>query len=391
MRQYIEVPIPSSVQSQLGRVRVRSHQAQAPPGTYSYQQDASRVGISDIPLNNARPVVKLPLPLQKLTPGYGSAHAAGDVEGKRVFKYTCDDVKFIVLCPDNPKHHKILAKYCCHRPGCPVCWTGWASNASKDAAARIEGYRDAHGTQRRPRHISFSPPPGTITELQDLLKQTNRIMKKVGVEAAAAIPHPYRLVKGDDDGRRDLKSRANRYREALDSPEWRTKVRFSPHVHAMIYGPLPDADEFARMTGGWVYRNHEKDDGRRGRLGDELEATIYYLLTHAWAHGNNAVVRYWFGMSTRKLGKSLGEPYFETEQCPVCKVDCVKVPPDIVQYDGTVIYVYQNLHNAPPATRKIKTWTFFVRSASSPPAGPSAKSRSIWGPAGCPAEQCVLL
>lgn len=46
----------------------------------------------------------------------------------------------------------------------------------------------------------------------------------------------------------------NRYREVLNQPDWRNKVKFSPHSHLMAKGYLEDADEFFKRT-GWIYRN----------------------------------------------------------------------------------------------------------------------------------------
>jgi hypothetical protein len=139
-----------------------------------------------------------------------------------------------------------------------------------------------------------------------------------------------------------------------------------------VYGPLPNSEEFEEKT-GWTYTNHEEDRGSRGRLGAELRATIYYLLSHAWVQGNNAVVRYWFGMSTRTLGKLEGEPYIKTEPCPVCKAACVQVPPDIVTDEGRVISFYQDIHNAPVHYVKVKTWEYIVRVKAPPP----SKSRPL--------------
>lgn len=318
-------------------------------------------GYPDIQPNN-------PLPRLKFTPGYGSPHPA------------CGDVRFKVVCPEDIKHYSRLARYNCHRPACPTCWPGWAARAADDAAGRIEGYRLATGTDYKPRHISFSPPPGTVQDLQDLIDQGNHVMRRFGIQAACVIPHPYRLKHGGpaaDSEEIPTRTWSNRYTEALDSPTWRDRVRFSPHIHAMVYGPLPNSEEFEEKS-GWTYTNHEEDRGSRGRLGAELRATIYYLLSHAWVQGNNAVVRYWFGMSTRTLGKLDGEPYIKTEPCPVCKAACVQVPPDIVTVEGRVIPVYQDIHNAPVHVVKVKTWEYIVRAKAPPPSNHGSLAGARW-------------
>jgi len=315
------------------------------------------VGITDVKPNNPphqtrkTPKNRIKPPHQKYTPGYMASANSG----------RCGEVLHQVLCPEDPAHFHELHSYTCHRPACPECWTSWASRAASDAADRIEAYGRLN-RGRTPRHISFSPRPGEYgpDDLARMLEDLNRVLRRFGCEAAACIPHPYRLAGDAPDDEPD-KSRTNRYRAALDSPDWRDLVSWAPHVHCMIYGPLPSSDVFEDKT-GWVYRNHEKDTkAARGRSGDELKGTLYYLLTHAWVLGNNAVVRYWFGMSTRKLGRVEDAPQYEDVICPVCKACCVKAPPDIRQFDGTYAGFYQDLHNAPKATVMRRRFRFFMR------------------------------
>lgn len=325
-----------------------SHAPPAPLGAGLAQWGVER-GYPDVKPNN---VIHVEKPHhQKVTPGYMShANTA-----------RCGEVLHQVICPDDPEHFRELHSYSCHRPACPECWPSWCKRAAEDASARVEAYGRLNGG-RTPRHIAFSPPPGRYgpDDLRVMLEELNQVLRKVGVEASAAIPHPYRLVDGDNDDEPD-KPRSNRYREALDAPDWRERVYWSPHVHCLVYGPLPSSDDFEKKT-GWVYRNQERGPGsRRGRRGDELTGTIYYLLTHAWVLGNNAVVRYWFGMSTRKLGRVEDAPVYEEVICPVCKACCVKAPPDIRQSDGSYVGFYQDLHNAPKATVLRRRFRFFMR------------------------------
>jgi len=317
-------------------------------------------GYPDVKPNNtpppARNTPKKPIraPPQQVTPGYmNHANTA-----------RCGEVLHQVICPEDPAHFRELHSYSCHRPACPECWPSWCKRAAEDASARIEAYGRLNGG-RTPRHIAFSPKPGVYgpDDLRVMLEDLNQVLRKFGIEAAASVPHPYRLlVDGDADSDDEPdKPRANRYREALEAPDWRERVCWSPHVHCIVYGPLPDSKEFEKKT-GWVYRNQERGPGsRRGRAGDELTGTIYYLLTHAWVLGNNAVVRYWFGMSTRKLGRVEDAPQYEDVICPVCKACCVKAPPDIRQSDGTYAGFYQDLHNAPKATVMRRRFRFFMR------------------------------
>lgn len=328
----------------------------------------AKSGYPDIQPNN-------PFLRRVLTPGHGEQHPA------------CGDVRFKVQCPEDIKHYTRLARYNCHRPACPICWPGWAARAADDAASRIEGYQSAVGRAASPRHVTFSPPPGSITTLEDLYDRGNRALRSVGIEAAMVVPHPYRLRRTTADTPEPvpLRSWGNRYTEALSTATWRDRVDFSPHLHAIVYGPLPDPETFQKRT-GWVYRNH--DQHGPGRSGDELRGTIYYLLSHAWVNGNNAVVRYWFGMSTRKLARIPGETYKEPEPCPVCKASCVVTPPDSIQPDGTAVPFYQDIRNAPVYYVKVKTWEYIVRPVFPAVAGRpgiSARALLIWGPEGPPA------
>jgi hypothetical protein len=285
---------------------------------------------------------------EKLTPGNRPEQATAK----------CGEVLFQIVCPDHPDD-KHLRSYACHGASCPICWESWASRAAEDAASRIEGFQSITGSAD-PRHISFSPPPGRYGkgDREKMTQDLNHLLKAYGISAMVAIPHPYRLIRGDDDDVPE-ESRSNRYRRALDSPSWFNKVYTSPHLHGFVFGSLPPFEEFQAVT-GWVYRNHDSVGG--GRSGDSLRATLYYLLTHAWVNGNARVVRYWFGISTRRMGRVEMPAVYETVECPVCKAPMVKIPPDRYTVEGVLIVVFQDLHNAPKATIKRKQWQYYLKS-----------------------------
>lgn len=314
----------------------------------------------------------------KLTPGYGDAHAK------------CGEVRFKILCPQNPKHHARFANYNCHRAACPTCWPGWAGRAADDTVSRVEGYRDAHRSQYLPRHVSIHPPQGLIVPgddaLQQLYDEGRKIAAVLGLTAAAAIPHPYRLNKDTRDAVEAAAAgnNLNRYEWALSQPNWPDLVHFSPHLHLIAYGPLMDADAFHKMT-GWTYRNHD-GDGDVGRSGTDLRRTVYYLLTHAWVLGNHRIVRYWLGMSTHRLACIDAGYAVKTEPCPVCACDMVKTPPDVTWDDGTVHHFYQDLHTAPIHTTKVRLYIYEVRVKGRPKRARSCSQAAlaIWGPAGPP-------
>jgi hypothetical protein len=117
----------------------------------------------------------------------------------------------------------------------------------------------------------------------------------------------------------------------------------------MAYGTLPPSDKVEKST-GWVYVNYDEDGP--GRSGDELKKTLFYLLSHAWVRDNERSVRYWFGLSSRRLGCTQTTDK-EAVPCPVCKVHTVTTPPDARLVDGRISHFYQDLHNAPTYYRKV--------------------------------------
>lgn len=362
---------------------------QSPPGgAVLHQQQDLAGGVAwypDIqPFNiDSRPE-KVGEATAKLTPGFGDAHAV------------CGEVRFKITCPKNPKHHDRTATYNCHRAACPVCWPGWAARAAQDAAARTDGYRDAHGTPFKARHIVLSPPPGLITfsehdagrSLGQLFDKARPMLTLLGVAAASAVPHPYRLKPALKEAVQEAADLAgcNRYEYALSRGNWRDLVNYSPHLHLMAYGPLMNSEDFEKET-GWTYRNYD-GDGDDGRTGDELTKTFYYLLTHAWVRGNHKIVRYFKGLSTHELKCTDIGFTLKTEPCKVCQCDCVKTPPDIIWADGTVHTFYQLLENAPTYTVKVRLYLYEVRPRTASTAVSSrtrsAQSILIWGPAGPP-------
>jgi hypothetical protein len=322
-----------------------------------------------------------------VTPGYGTDHPA------------CGEVRFKVLCPDDPGHYAKLNHYNCHRPACPTCYPSWAARAADRAADTVDGYKSATGTPYNARHVTISPDPYSFPfpdaspeALRYLAEEGRRVCVLLGVSAAAAILHPYRIRKEYKHIVSQLADQAgvNRYVWALQQENWADLVYFSPHIHLLAYGPLMDADKFEEKT-GWVYRNHD-DGADSGRSGFELKRTIYYLLTHAWVRDNNKAVRYWFGMSSRRLECRVLPAELEPVLCPVCKTQAVKIPADVVTEPGGLGKpVYQDLHNAPGAYRKIIIRIYLVRVPRARNRKRiSARSLALWGPAGPPQVEITV-
>lgn len=198
-----------------------------------------------------------------------------------------------------------------------------------------------------------------------LYDQTREKAKLLGVTAAITIPHPYRIrpEKKEEVEAAAAVAGKKRYEWALSQPNWADFVYFSPHMHLLAFGRFLTPDDFQKKT-GWQYHNH--DDETKGRVGDSLRKTLYYLLTHAWVNGNSKIVRYLYGMSTHQM-KRVDEGYQKMPVvCPVCSAACVAKPPDTERFDGTTQPVYQDLHNAPPAMRKVLSHHYEFRERKRP-------------------------
>lgn len=263
------------------------------------------------------PVVKTPGPRD-------SGHAPGGAEvlpwwyetGTGHVKDSCGNtLKTVAACNKYPGSHKpLLIPDSCGRASCPVCWETWAERAGARVRDSLEGYMSiVHGNSQRPlpgldkgalraRHITFSPPRYVVDRLvKETLQETDAAgfqrvflqkfqrlaiatVREAGLTAGVLIVHGIRLKKSEDADAADKENNTNRYREILDSPDWRDNVLWYPHVHALGHGFLDDSGEFYEKT-HWVYRTL--------RVVDEPERVVKYLLSHAPAVPNRcAYVRF---------------------------------------------------------------------------------------------------
>ena len=339
-------------------------------------------GLPDYTLNdNSHQTINQAL---KYTPGYGESFAQ------------CGEPKFKMFCPENKKHYVRTIRHTCHRPACPVCYRGWAAVAMKRAVSTIEGYRTAHGYSRLPRHFSVNipfdmvpydkPGPDALVWLMDTVRDA---LKLAGARAVAAIPHPYRIKPEYKKiaAQFALASGQNRYEWVLNQANWSDLVYFSPHVHILVYGKLLDGVVFELLT-GLILVNHDENNPA-GRDEESLKKTVFYLLTHAWVRDNEKAVRYWFGMSAKSLGCLVDKGEKVPMPCPVpeCPGIIRKVPPPIVQEDGSTRYEYQDPRQAPMYYTRTPYRHYFVRVKVKRLRAHkriSARSSAIWGLDGPP-------
>lgn len=279
----------------------------------------------------------------------------------------CGTFRARVICPTNQDHHNQVIHERCGNPGCPVCWPDWAHQATNRIARVIDGYRMATRTPNHPLHVSFHPgiegddgrDQGEI--LAEVLEAFNKQMEYLGIVAAAVVAHPYR-IRDEKRARVNAQARRaglNRYEWALTQPDWYRYVRFSPHIHALIFGarydfrPLPEPEDYMKKYPGWEYRNHGP------RQGDDLKRTIRYILSHAWVRGNHKVVRYWRGLSTRRLGCIVEKSDPVPVQCKECGTALVRI--------GVNMFGEEDPTRREPFLQKMVTRRYFVRIRRPPP------------------------
>ena len=254
----------------------------------------------------------------------------------------CGTVKSGGACNNHPNTHKPILVPChCKRRGCPVCWPDWAERAGTRVRDTLEGYLTArHGREAShtlqgpvrdamlPRHVTFSPGPAlvralvreVVEEITDpadfhpvLLKKyrkmANRIALDAGVTAGVLMTHDIRLRKDRDADRADRAMATDRYRAVLNHPDWRRRVKYSPHTHGLVTGRLENARDFFNRT-GWIYRMIDTVH--------TPENLVRYLLSHAPDHPGVHSVSYIGEMAPENLIKVRENRIRDTPICEEC-------------------------------------------------------------------------
>jgi len=273
---------------------------------------------------------------------------------------SCGDLHHWEVCPECQFAKAIMDS--CYATGCPECWPRWAARAAERGADRIRGYMKASAIPHHPAHIDASLPPATYQGMttgdacREALAGFSKVVKRMGAHALTVTVHPYRFRPGMRERAKDEAKAfgfdGNAYRWALSREGWHEYLYLSPHIHALTFGYLKASDDFYTKT-GWRYTNH-------GQVPPEkLEEVLYYLLGHAWVLGNAKALRYWGGLSTRRLGFTETREY-QVVECPTCSTPLRKILPT----DN-----YQFIENAPEAMHYVILRQYFIRAkgASGPP------------------------
>lgn len=272
--------------------------------------------------------------------------------------------KRLVACSKDAKHdHYDVGGTSCGRPWCPRHWKAWARRGADRVGRRIWGYKEASKGRRNPRHtvLSIADDDPIVIKRRGHSDKANIIYFRryftkralsLGGKGGSIAIHLWRTnddVPVTGDRRWDwVRKREN----------WRDFIKFSPHAHIIGFGFY---DKWEK--GDFTYKHFDPLVDR-----DAVESVAYYQLQHAPVGlGGNAIV-YW-GCCQPGYLKLVSK---WTERRPVF---CQKCNAPMIYQDNADEYsgkrscaIYEIC--GPPVRRSGST-----------------RSRSIWGPEGCPADR----
>lgn len=279
----------------------------------------------------------------------------------------------VAACSNKPYQHQVIGiPNSCKRRACPECHWDWGKKDAQRVSSVLNGFLrlsvpdslqesvceaflnlPENGDRSTldpifkevevylPRHVIFSPD---ITEVARLVQKAHKalvkkwgavvdekpwlyrnefyktflnkyrrkldkVVRSAGIFAAVEVTHDIRLKSQKESQKADKQIDANRYRKILDYPDWRYKVKFSPHSHLQAFGRMENAEAFHART-GWVYVNY-------GTITNSAGLTKY-LLSHAPDVQGKHSVRYIGSLNPARMSVE-GEakiPYFmKCEEC----------------------------------------------------------------------------
>lgn len=180
---------------------------------------------------------------------------------------TCGCVIWAGICENEGKgnhgdltrHNRVFKHDRCYRLCCPICSPNAVAREVRRAVPRLMAAKELYGLDYYPRHIVFSPPQDWAIEELDIgnwgavWTRLYGLLRKYGegVRGGMGVLHPFRVSL---EGKREYASQGGTEKIwAWIQANKRYDVIFaSPHIHAMMYGWLPPADEFFSLT-GWRY------------------------------------------------------------------------------------------------------------------------------------------
>jgi len=177
----------------------------------------------------------------------------------------------------------------CKRVECPNCWADWARRRVFKIALKIWAYAEKNDV--KPYLCVASVPEDEARTWNwerlnnSLFRRFYRRGEKVGIEGGCGIFHSFRLLDfakkrlsdlGYGSGDMDAGYWKGVRENALNLDSWRSYVRFSPHLHAIVF-----ADPEEHRGDDFVIRFKDDDYGNPVKLElDDVIGLLFYLVTH---------------------------------------------------------------------------------------------------------------
>jgi len=177
----------------------------------------------------------------------------------------------------------------CRRVECPECWKDWARRRVFKIALRIWAYAKKNGVKP---YLCVASVPEDKAQTWNWKRLNNGLFRRfycrgenVGIDGGYALFHSYRLLKfakrrlaqlGYGSGEMDAGYWKGVRENALNLDSWRSYVRFSPHLHAIVFGDPQEheGDDF-------IIRFKDDDYGNAVELDlDDVIGLLFYLITH---------------------------------------------------------------------------------------------------------------
>lgn len=181
----------------------------------------------------------------------------------------------------------------CKRVECPKCWSDWAKRRVFDIVLRIEAY--ARANNERPYFAVASVPPSEAKGWnwnrlnESLFRRGYRRLANIGINGGYALFHPFRLTErakkeleadGWGSGDTDAGYWKGVREDALNWGYWRKYVKFSPHLHTVVFG------EPEKHKGGDYIIRFKDSSGKPEPMSlDRLIGYLFYIVTHVGVCG----------------------------------------------------------------------------------------------------------
>jgi hypothetical protein len=235
----------------------------------------------------------------------------------------CGQIFRKVQCSHNALHGSSFRHVRCNDPGCPVCYVKMAGRMADRVTERIQGYKTVW-RKTAPYHLIFwsDRADRPYADLRESFDEARRLMRLMGVKAAACWYHPYRIKP-------ELKDRLRAYRrmQGLDGRAgfWKLAhddvlgiggienyIIYGPHWHSIASGYLVNVKEYAEQTGCGYKKKRYLDTESK------VHEVAHYISTHCCREAQKSSVRYYADLSYRMLNRELVDSKIKDIVCPVC-------------------------------------------------------------------------